>query len=147
MRVRKYHDGDYATLESWSSQRGLPMIKRAWLPKRGWIVDNVTCFFLIKTDCKIGYLENFISNPKANVQDVAKAIDMMIPECERVAKELGIEAIIGYSWIPNVFAHGLRCGYFNDGKPYYQFSKILKEKTDVRRTGEQCSTDSPSVNQ
>lgn len=135
MRWRKYNDKDYSTLESWMAARKMVMPKRSFLPKRGFIVDNVTCFFLIKTDCKIGILEYFIANPKASVQDVAKAIDIMIPECEKIARELGMEEIIGNTCLPNVCAHGLRCGYKSDGRLYFYFRKNIGEKHERRERG------------
>jgi hypothetical protein len=146
MRVRRYQDKDYAMVESWMQSRKQQMARKSWLPKRGFIVDDVATIFLLKPDCKVAILDFFMTNPRATQENRLKACDLLIQAASAEAQKFGAEILIGNSSIPKVMALGLRYGFVSDGKPYYTFRKLIERNQDVRRnSGERTSVSTNGI--
>lgn len=151
MRARRYKHEDFDTILSWLDARGKKRTKRAYLPKRGWIVDGVACVFLIKSDCKMGIVDVFVTNPAVALDVRLKAADLLIADLEKEAIRIGLEAITGNTKILKVAALGMRYGFTYDPTPYFNFHKTLGEKSDERRNisridgGECLDADSSSA--
>jgi hypothetical protein len=85
---------DYKTLcEWWSGHEGWPAIPEVFLPKVGLIVDGLCAGFLYQTDSGFAWLEWVVGNPQADKEARSEALDLLVKELLRVAKELGFQAV------------------------------------------------------
>lgn len=114
-------------LENWMRSRSQDMPLKEWIPKTGVIVDDVACIFLIKTDCKLGFLEFFMTNPEASEHARMEACDLGLKEVERIGRQMGMHTIFANTSIPKVMAVVLRHNYLGDGKAFYFFRKNITQ--------------------
>jgi hypothetical protein len=150
VRARRFKDSDFDSVIGWLDKRQTPRFKRSFLPKRGWIVDDVGVIFLLKSDCKIGVLDFFVTNPEIDQEIRLQACDLLIQEAEKEAKKIGFEMVVGHTKILKVQALGIRYGFVYDPTPYYFFRKNLGDQKDERRNlsgidGGQCVNADPAV--
>lgn len=90
------------------------------LPKRGYIVDDIACIFLFKTDSKVGLMDYFVSNPTKDPTERKEAFDLGMKHMFREAKDMGIEVLTAYSSLPNVIAYAELCGGLTDMTPHFR---------------------------
>lgn len=76
--VREYDDDEhYEMIKSWWDARKSPHISQDMLPAYGLVVEGVACGFLITTDCNLGILEYYTSNPDAPKDVRGEALDQI----------------------------------------------------------------------
>jgi hypothetical protein len=97
----------------------------SYLPENGWIVPGVASIHLMKTDCGIGMLELFATNPQAGEQERLDACDQLIESAFQQAAKEKMAALVGYTKLPKVISLGLRYGFVYDPEPFYFFRKTL----------------------
>lgn len=125
MNVRAFREEDFKVVRGWKLGRDNYFPPRSHFPKSGYMVEGVSCIFLIETNTAMAFLEFFISNPEASLNDRLKAFDALIVAAEKDAFAKGYDTLTGNTWIPKVMALGLRYDFQTDGKPYYFFRKTL----------------------
>lgn len=112
-------------INDWVSQWEQAPLKSSHLPKRGFLVDDVACIFLIKTDCQVGLIDFFISNPKTTEEVRKQAFDLLWPMLENEARKLKLQKLIASTPVIKVMGLAMHYGMIGDPEPYYFFRKIL----------------------
>lgn len=125
MMVRRYQEKDYEMIERWAKDRNIKMPPHSWFPKRGWVVDDVAAMFMFKTDSKLGFIDHFITNPKATEDHRLQATDLLMKSLEDEAEKIGLTDLVGVSNIFKVQALSARYGYRFDPTPCTRFTKHL----------------------
>lgn len=105
-------------IRNWSSDRGLGPVPPNMLPKTGRIIPGVCAIFLYKTDSDIGFLENLISNPRADKKVASQGIDLCISAIEKDAKELGVALLWSTTCISGVVERAERLGFHVQKRVY-----------------------------
>lgn len=118
--IREIHS---AEVDAWLTDRGIPTIPYTFFPETGRIVPGKAALFLYKTDSKLGFAENLVSNPKE--KDSSEAINACVAAIESDAKEAGIEIINSFSCIGRVNKIAERLGYKVSEDSYRRISKRL----------------------
>lgn len=77
MKCRSYSDDDYEVISGWYKARLLTVPEKDYLPKVGFIVDDIACGFIYKTDSLIAILDMYVTNPHASDIDRKKALEMV----------------------------------------------------------------------
>jgi hypothetical protein len=81
---------DLETINGWLIARNLDPLEKRDIPEYGMIVPNVACGFLVNTDTTTCFLEAFISNKEARIEERSKALN-------KIAKwGIGMAATVGY---------------------------------------------------
>lgn len=93
MQTRDYETKDHAMLEMWWSAWGWPAIPEVALSTTGIIVHNkgvdVACCFIYKTDSCVCWIEHYLVNKEAPKAARGGAIDFLIDESLKRAKDMG----------------------------------------------------------
>ncbi len=98
LKLREFNkDKDLKTINNWYSDWSMSELPQWFLPETGYIVDGVCAAFMYKTDSKVAYMENVISNPKAPHEVRAIALKMIGNQIFKKAEELGFKAVLGWS--------------------------------------------------
>jgi len=82
---------DWPVIEDWFNAHGNRVAK---LPPTGFIIDGVAAVFLTKTDSGVAFAEAYITNPQASSQDRSAAIDVLIVQFIREARDCGFSSLI-----------------------------------------------------
>ena len=97
MHVREYVPSDYKTIETWmkgySSETAVPEL---WLPDTGFIIDDLSCVFIYKTNSNIAYIEVLTGNPKAEKETKNIAINKVFEHAVAFAKEIGYKFVFAF---------------------------------------------------
>lgn len=83
-------DSDYKTICSWFEKREIAPIPEDVVPNFGLIVPDVAAGFLLVTDCNLGILDFYISNPEANPKDRDLALDEITGGLIKYGRSVGI---------------------------------------------------------
>ncbi len=101
----------YEMLCQWAEKRHMAKPPLFLLPSTGRIVPGVAAAFLYKTDSRVGFIENLISNPDANPGVSSEAIDLCVLAIAEEARRLGFEFLWGSTFIPGVVERAKRLGF------------------------------------
>lgn len=112
-------------IEEWVKAHDIGFLLSNTLPKNGRIVPDVCALFIYKTDSDVGFIENMISNPKADKSEVSNGFDLCGDELEIDARKLGIKYLVGSSFLPAVADHAKRNGYIVRPESYKLLVKEL----------------------
>ncbi len=112
-------------VKQWCRSRKLPTIMLQLLPKHGLIVPDVAVAFLYQTDSKIAYVDGFMSNPHATLDDRLHAFDEITESLEVLARNLGFKQIWVFTTRSGVVAQAQRHGWETDGQRYRFVGKEL----------------------
>lgn len=88
--VRPFDDEDYPDFKEWHEKRGIIAVPKDCLPTRGFVVPGVAMGFLIQTDCKLGLIDFFITNPDVAKAHRRAALNEIGAAIEKRAKTIGI---------------------------------------------------------
>jgi hypothetical protein len=91
--LRRYLNTDYETVKVWADMRKFPLLPQEYLPVTGFIHEGFCVGFLYKTDSKIAWLEWVISNPFSDSEKRNSAMNEIIEELAKDAKEQGFKVI------------------------------------------------------
>lgn len=91
--IRNYVATDYEEIRRWYHDRNMDPIRETFLPKVGYIVPSVAAGFLIQTDAKLGFLENYISNPNTDKKIRRRALFDVTNALIQKARDLGFERL------------------------------------------------------
>lgn len=88
-------DKDHETLLKWWKGYSWPAVPKDALPQNGIMIEDLCAGFIYKTDSSIAWIEWIIGNPEASPQERRNALEALIPELVRKAREMGFKSIFG----------------------------------------------------
>ncbi|MEQ1874254.1 MAG: hypothetical protein ABL953_11055 [Ilumatobacteraceae bacterium] len=112
-------------VKQWCRSRKLPTTMLQLLPRHGLIVPDVAVAFLYQTDSKIAFVDGFMSNPDASMDDRLSAFDAITEGLEVLARRLGFKHIWVFTTRKGVVAQAERHGWKADDKSYLFVGKEL----------------------
>lgn len=112
-------------VKQWCRSRNLPTTMLQLLPRHGLIVPDVAVAFLYQTDSKIAYVDGFMSNPDATMDDRVRAFDLITEGVEELARSLGFKQIWVFTTRKGVAAQAERHGWKAQDRRYLFVSKEL----------------------
>ena len=116
MTIRPYNLGDIPELDRWHrAQRGDPLAVE-FLPPFGLIEPGVAAGFLSLTDCKVGMLDGFMSNPEAPLRARRDALEAIVSRLTDVAAARGMRRLFGLTTTHGIQAMAKRAGYADRGE-------------------------------
>lgn len=110
MEIRSYDNTDFPELKNWFSLRGKEVIEEC-LPQFGFIAPGIAAGFLMQTDCKVGILEPFISNPNTTKEQRDEAINIIMFNLINLAKLMEFKFIFGISTSESMIERSLKHGF------------------------------------
>lgn len=111
-------------ISSWYSDRGLPVPPSKYLPTTGFIVEDVACGFLFKTDSAFAILDAFVSNPKEKKTKRNNALDMITTLLLLEAKNAGYDLVKADTKHDVIKFRCIKHGFISTGK-YYSYAKEI----------------------
>jgi len=95
--MRPFTLADLAEVNSWWKARKQPVRPASYLPKYGYIQPGVAAGWLFRTDSCIGFLDDFVTNPKAPLMQRVMYLDGITRNLVATAKRVGIKALVVYT--------------------------------------------------
>jgi len=93
MKSRRYTELDYMEMCKWWEKRGLPAPSKEYLPKIGYLVEDMAAGFLYQTDGNIGLLDMYITNSEQEPNQRVDSLRAITTSLLGYAKQIGIKAI------------------------------------------------------
>jgi hypothetical protein len=115
--MRPYHPDDFAQINVWNRERDVPELSKDSIPKFGFIVPNVACGFLTRTDTKVAFFDCFVTNPGATREDRGQAIEDIWHACLDKARELGYNKVMVFTKEPSIAERCINAGADYFGTP------------------------------
>lgn len=116
---------DYKTLKNWYERRKLNPPLLEFLPKCGFIVDNYCAGFYYATDSTIAFVDAFIANPLADKRLRKIALDKILKEIMKDAKEKGFKILYANTRSRTVLEIAQANGCYADSDPHLTLIKVL----------------------
>lgn len=124
--IRLLTEDDYPVLCEWWKFWRFPAPPREFLPNNGTggiMISkdgiDICAGFLYGTNSRLAWLEYIVSNPKYR-DNRAGAIQYLISELTRLAKETGYGAVFTSVKNENLVKHYEACGYFKGSNNTYE---------------------------
>lgn len=95
--IRKATEEDLKTVNQWSLGWKMERLQDWWLPEENFIIDNIIFASLYKTDSKLAYMENVISNPTCPTEIRKIALGKLGPHIFDYCRQLGFKAVMGWT--------------------------------------------------
>jgi len=122
-KIRTFKTEDYSQLTGWFRQRELPVPPLDFLPKTGYIIDNVGAGFIYLTDSSLAIIDCYITNPESDKNTRDNALNWITIQLTAYAKSLGFKLIKCESQIQEVINRAKNNGFKEIG----QFTSLAKE--------------------
>jgi len=106
---------DYKELVSWYHARDLVAPGLDMLPTYGLIIKGIAAGFIIVTDCNLGYLEFYISNPHTDKKERDLALDLITRGLIEHGESVGISNFKCDTQSPAVMKRASRFGFRDIG--------------------------------
>lgn len=116
---------DYEQVKIWAHARGLNMLDADCFPVLGRIVDGYAAGWIYRTDSRLGYIDNLISNPDADAAETDRAIDCVAKALMCDAQEYGVKQLQAMTFIPGISARAKALGWSVGEKSYKLMAKGL----------------------
>lgn len=100
--MRTVVEADFEAINEWRKQHEAPIISRDLYPPIGIIEPGIAAGWINFTQTRIAFMENFVSNPKADVQKKEEAIMTIIAALERLAYNQGVKWVIAVTNHPKI---------------------------------------------
>lgn len=98
LKLREFNkEKDLKLINKWYGDWSMSQVPEWFLPEIGYVVEGVCAAFMYKTDSKVAYMENVISNPDAPHELRALAVGMLGDQIFKKAKELGFKVVLGWT--------------------------------------------------
>jgi hypothetical protein len=119
MKIRKADlTTDLQQLRGWMEKWQMTTLPDWWYPEDNYMIDGIIFASYYKTNSKLAYLENIVSNPDCIKEDRYKAVELISKHIFKQAKEDGFNLVCGWtnnkSIIKNCNQHGMHAS-----KPEY----------------------------
>lgn len=101
----------FKIISDWYKGYGLAPIPLDCIPTFGLIDPKVAAGFLIVTDCNLGLLEFFISNPKSLKADRDKVLDQITADLISYGKSIGITNFKADTNIESIKKRAIKHGF------------------------------------
>lgn len=113
LEVRKANlETDLPEINSWYEQWKTPRVPDWWYPEDNYVIDGVIFASYYKTNSKLVFLENVISNPNCPSEIRKAGLGLIGEHIFSLAKEQGFKAVIGtttnHSVADNAKDHGMK---------------------------------------
>ena len=109
--VNRYTDANYDEMREWYEAWNLKAPAIDMFPAYGLIAPNLAVGFLIRTDCKTGILDFYISNPRSNKYERDDALDEISRGLIQHARNTGLKYLKLDTKIANVETRALMHGF------------------------------------
>lgn len=133
MVFRDLTGDDWGTLVSWWEWWRWPIMPKGFLPKNGtggiMIEKNntpIVAGFLYETNSDVLILEWIVSNPKYKETDREKAIELLIKQSEKKAKELNYKYMFSVGRNKHLIDTHEKLGWSIDHRNSHEITKKLK---------------------
>lgn len=118
MQIRKWNpEEDYSTICQWYQAWNMGKPPLDLFPANVFIIDNVICASYYKTDSKVAYIENIISNPDCPTDIRQAGLGLAGDYIFKLAKEDGFKVMIGFTQNKSVAKtsdqHGMKVSDYN----------------------------------
>jgi len=119
----------YGEICGWWAAHKYPIIPERWLSPFGLIArsgsgDGLAACWLYFTGTPVAFIENLVSNPKANKAIVSKAIDAVIDGCTDMARRSGCDVLLATTDLSAVVQRTARIGF--KSQRVWFLTKILR---------------------
>ena len=102
---------DLPILRDWMERWNMTTLPDWWYPENNYIIDDVVFASYYKTDSKLAYLENIVSNPDCLHEDRFKGVELISKHIFKQAKKDGFNLVCGWtnnkSIVKNCNQHGM----------------------------------------
>lgn len=126
------------SLVRWNAQKHLPLVHEwtrlrglgpdagdvSLLPPTGFVADDIVAGFLFVTNCALGFMDSFVSDPRATKEARGVAIDQIMVAIVADAREMGLHALSGAISVPSLAAHIARHGFTTLAGCHYVYGKV-----------------------
>lgn len=102
---------DYDQYKEWAEKRNLVCLDRDCFPEHGFIVDNLACVWLYKTDSQVAFLEMLLTNPDAPVNSANQAIEKCVDAAISFCEAGGAKIIRACTMVPAVIKRARERGF------------------------------------
>lgn len=92
--VRMFQEADYPQVSDWLMERGITSIPYHCLSSTGVMIEDVACGFLYFTNSSMGYLDHFITNPKADKIKRRQALELIAQELITLSEKYGVKLLM-----------------------------------------------------
>lgn len=100
--IKKFQGIHYGMISKWWKAHGMEAPKIHELPELGLIADDIAAGFLYKTDSSVCMIEALIANPEKPTGVRNEALDLVVTELCREAREMGFKKIYGFTRLESV---------------------------------------------
>ncbi len=112
MEIRQANlETDLPVLRQWMEKWGMTTLPDWWYPEENFVIEGVIFASYYKTNSKLAYLENIVSNPDIDHKDRFKGVELISKHIFKQAKEDGFNLVCGWtnnkSIIKNCNMHGM----------------------------------------
>lgn len=114
--VNTFNQKDYPEIKMWHSKRGTPAPDLEDLPLYGLIKKGVAAGFLIITDCRLGLLDYYISNPDALRGDRSEALDQITQGLLDYGRKFGLKHFKADTIVDAIGNRALKNGFQYTGE-------------------------------
>lgn len=129
LKLRKWNkEKDLPEIQSWFKQWEKYPLPDWWFPEDVFIVDGVICASYYKTNSKLAYLENVISNPAAPHEFRKIGLGMIGEHVFKLAKEDGFKVVLGWTNNKSVSQNSKEHGMKVSEHKYAVLSKLLGDE-------------------
>lgn len=100
--VKRFESSDYEMLCSWWKARDMGTIPLNCLSSTGLIVNNCVAGFLYLTNSKMSMIDCVISDKESNKEVRQNALDILVDELTKLAKEYDYKCVFFTSKHPRI---------------------------------------------
>lgn len=123
--ARQYRPGDYEMVSPWLCGPAKEWISKLSLPNTGFVVDDLACVFITKTDSGSAIMDCFATNKKAELSERVPAADAVFRAAEKYAFVAGFKVLIGNTRSVKGLSLVVRHGFKYDPDPYFFIRKPI----------------------
>ncbi len=126
MLERWHPERHLALVHEWTRLRGLGPDAGdvSLLPPTGFLADGIVAGFIFLTNSRVGFIDSFVSDPRATKEARGAAIEEIMGAIVKDAREMGLHALAGSICIPSLAAHVERCGFSMIPNCVYAYRKV-----------------------
>lgn len=119
---------DLPEINSWYAQWKKASLPEWWYPEDVFIIPGVICVSYYKTNSKLAYIENVISNPNCPSDFRRIGLGMIGDYIFKIAKEQGFKAVLGWTNNKSVSSTSADHGMKVSDHKYAVMVKSLEDK-------------------
>lgn len=110
MTARLVEANDLANIKQWALTGWDTEYSEDLFPAMGLIVDDIAAVFIYRTDSKVCFIENMVSNREACPVEKDRALDVLLKDAFSMAKDLGFKVAYATTNNPKVISRAIHHG-------------------------------------